>query len=211
MKKKRETAYTRYRRNLLRRIRQREKQGWIYVGQKPLTEKQLRKQGVKLIIETRKIKKRLKEFEKEEFVTEWGEIFSVKEIKKQRVRPTLPDTTPNIIDAVKKRISALSGSRVVNNKGRGNRAKYIDLDGYASGLLRLIEYAEEVTDPLTLASHYIQHEEQIFNALDVIAYDSDQGSIESAFTLILGILKNAPINMEEAIHLEELAEEAWDF
>lgn len=209
--RKSKSKYSQYRKNLMARIRYQEKKGWTYTGANIPTETQLRKQGANMASETRKIKKILANFDKLEFATQWGEIVEVKEARKRRINPIALEV-PNIIETIKDRIGQLSGTKVVNLRGKGNRAKYIDLDAWGNALLRLVEYAEETCENKeALIAHYEKHESEIFNALDRIIYDSDQQSVYTGYTQVLSILKNAPVSIDEAKHMDDIAEEAWEY
>lgn len=209
--RKSKSKYNQYRKNLMARIRYREKKGWTYTGAQIPTEAQLRKQGANMASETRKIKKMLADFDKLEFATQWGEIVTVKEAKQRRMNPIALEV-PSIIETIKDRIGQLSGTKLVNLKGKGNRGKYIDLEAWGNALLRLVEYAEETSENnKALIEHYERHESEIFNALDRIIFDSDQQSVYASYTQVLAILKNAPVSLEEAKHMDEIAEEAWEY
>lgn len=196
--KRKQTAYTRERNKIMRKVRYWRKHGFEVNIEIPATEAQLRKAGIKgteLRKATELLKQQNKQFAKEEYISvASGEVFSgQKEIHEYR-----EDASVHAYDIFFDEIYEFLAIPIYYTRDRSKRAYELSCT-YQKSLLYQLRQLEKEYGKDAIGKVIVVHPE-LKLMIEAVKYDSDQEEIQSAFYAVLDIFNEVsgkPLSLEE--------------
>lgn len=120
----------------------------------------------------------------------------------------IDDNVISIIEWLKSNIMNLPDTKYLKGK------VFKDYSGYKQTLLNYIDdrlMSADAESTQSYVNYISDHEAELIAAFEIIAYDSDGGTVETSFTRILDILKGGSYNFSDAQEIENLNEYYEDF
>lgn len=185
--KRKQSAYTRERNKIMRKMRYWRKHGYEVNIELPPTEAQLRQAGVKgsdLRKATEILKKQNKQFAKEEYISiSSGEVFSgQKEI--HEIRET---ETKHAYDVFYDEIYEFIAIPIHYSRDRSKHVYELSIT-YQKGLMYHLRQLEKEYGKDAIGKVIIQHPE-LKALIEVVKYDSKEGEVTFAFYAVLEVFE----------------------
>lgn len=206
-KRTKNSQYTNYRNKIMGYIKRNEKQGIKVLIDKPLTENQLRKQGIygkelsKLTRELKNVFENRKNIDSLDMET--GAVDTVENIKNERKNAQSTSIIETVLDA----LSSIPDFRQVWYKGKKWNSQFIDTSSYRNTLIQIVRNAIDEYGESVVERHYLTNQHIIDIHVYEIRYDSAEMTIRRSFAELASVLKIgilSPTEQEEISNLSEL-------
>lgn len=204
--KRKQTAYTRERNKIMRKVRYWRKHGFEVNIDIPPTEAELRKAGIKgadLRKATEILKRENKQFSKEEYISvSSGEVFSgQKEIKKSR-----ENVEKHAYDVFYDEIYSYIAVPIQYSRDRSKRVYELSC-AYQKGLLYHLRQLEADYGKVAIGKVIIQHPE-LKALIEVVKYDSKEGEVTFAFYAVMEIFEKVTGSELSLTDVQQIVDDA---